>query len=196
MTAVGGSHLFCESWIPNPIFGAGSSIFEVTFDVWSPAAFALVGELTAAAEGDLSRTTAEVRISLTEFEGETLFTHTLNPGPGGTPNSLILAEMGLLTPGLHTLRAVTEGLVRLPENPHTGIADATFDFTFELAPPCPGDLDGDGDVDLADLAQLLANCGTTGGAAYEDGDLDCDGDVDLSDLAELLSRYGTICDWP
>jgi hypothetical protein len=60
------------------------------------------------------------------------------------------------------------------------------------APPrCPGDLDGDGDVDLTDLARLLSNYGMTGGATYEDGDLDSDGDVDLSDLAALLSVYGT-----
>jgi len=56
--------------------------------------------------------------------------------------------------------------------------------------PIPGDLDGDGDVDLTDLAQLLANYGTTEGATYEDGDLDGDGDVDLTDLAILLSHYG------
>ena len=59
--------------------------------------------------------------------------------------------------------------------------------------PCPGDLDGDNDVDLSDLAQLLANYGVTGGATYEDGDLDGDGGVDLSDLATLLSVYGTMC---
>ena len=53
-----------------------------------------------------------------------------------------------------------------------------------------GDLDHDGDVDLADLAQLLAHYGMTGGATYEDGDLDADGDVDLSDLAGLLAHYG------
>ena len=59
--------------------------------------------------------------------------------------------------------------------------------------PCFGDLDGDNDIDIADLAALLANYGTTSGAAYEDGDLDGDGDVDLSDLAALLAVYGTPC---
>ena len=63
----------------------------------------------------------------------------------------------------------------------------------DLSAPCPGDLDGDGDVDLSDLAQLLSNYGMTSGAAYEDGDMDGDGDVDLSDLAALLAVYGTSC---
>ncbi|MBU0618456.1 MAG: FG-GAP repeat protein [Planctomycetes bacterium] len=58
---------------------------------------------------------------------------------------------------------------------------------------CPGDLDGDLDVDLSDLAQLLSNYGATSGAGYEDGDLDEDGDVDLADLAALLAVYGTEC---
>ncbi len=57
----------------------------------------------------------------------------------------------------------------------------------------PGDVNGDGRVDLSDLAILLANYGTTGGASYQDGDLDQDGDVDLSDLAVLLAAYGTTC---
>jgi hypothetical protein len=63
----------------------------------------------------------------------------------------------------------------------------------DTSPPCPGDLDGDRDVDLADLAQLLGNYGTTQGATYEDGDLDEDGDVDLADLAALLGVYGITC---
>ena len=61
---------------------------------------------------------------------------------------------------------------------------------------CLGDLDCDSDVDLADLAQLLAHYGMTSGAVYTDGDLDGDGDVDLADLAELLGRYGHDCNWP
>ena len=58
---------------------------------------------------------------------------------------------------------------------------------------CDGDLDGDGDIDLPDLAQLLSNYGTTSGACYADGDIDLDGDVDLSDLSALLAVYGTTC---
>jgi len=57
-------------------------------------------------------------------------------------------------------------------------------------PWIPGDLDHDGDVDISDLGQLLANYGMTEGATYEEGDLDGDGDVDLSDLAVLLANYG------
>ena len=59
--------------------------------------------------------------------------------------------------------------------------------------PCPGDVDGDNDIDLSDLATLLANYGVPSGASYTDGDLDGDGDVDLSDLATLLAVYGTTC---
>jgi len=49
----------------------------------------------------------------------------------------------------------------------------------------PGDLDGDGDVDLSDLAILLASYGIDDG-----GDIDGDGDTDLQDLAMLLAHYG------
>ena len=59
--------------------------------------------------------------------------------------------------------------------------------------PCEGDLNGDGSVNLLDLATLLANYGTAAGATYEDGDLDGDGDVELDDLAALLAVYGTVC---
>ena len=57
---------------------------------------------------------------------------------------------------------------------------------------CLGDLDEDADIDLADLAALLANYGGED-MSYEDGDLDQDGDVDLEDLAALLAVYGTEC---
>jgi hypothetical protein len=66
-------------------------------------------------------------------------------------------------------------------------------WAVDMSPECPGDLDGDGDVDLSDLSILLAHYGMTSGAEYEDGDLDGDGDVDLTDLSALLAAYGTSC---
>jgi hypothetical protein len=58
--------------------------------------------------------------------------------------------------------------------------------------PCHHDVDGDCDVDLADLATLLASYGCCEGEpCYEPtADLDWDGCVGLSDLAALLSEYG------
>lgn len=60
----------------------------------------------------------------------------------------------------------------------------------EVTPLVPADLNGDGEVNIADLATLLGYYGIPAGATYEQGDLDGDGDVDLSDLAALLSNYG------
>lgn len=59
--------------------------------------------------------------------------------------------------------------------------------------PCPGDLNGDGRIDLEDLSTLLTNFGDSGGADREDGDLDGDGDVDLHDLSRMLARFGATC---
>jgi hypothetical protein len=70
----------------------------------------------------------------------------------------------------------------------SNVATVTLVYT-----SCLGDINGDGQVDLSDLAQLLGGYGTTSGAGYADGDLDLDGDVDLSDLAEMLGVYGTVC---
>jgi hypothetical protein len=62
-----------------------------------------------------------------------------------------------------------------------------------LPPPCVADINGDGAVDLSDLAELLAHYRTASGASYADGDVDGDGDVDLSDLAAMLAEYGQDC---
>lgn len=58
---------------------------------------------------------------------------------------------------------------------------------------CPGDVNGDSVVDLADLTTLLAHFGTASGATPLDGDSDADGDVDLNDLTDLLSSFGATC---
>ena len=75
-----------------------------------------------------------------------------------------------------------------------GAFELTGGFWAGIDPvPCPGDLDGNDAVDLADLSRLLSNFGTLVGAARSDGDTDGDGDVDLGDLSFLLSNFGTSC---
>jgi hypothetical protein len=66
-------------------------------------------------------------------------------------------------------------------------------LTIGEAPPLPGDLDGDGDVDLYDLAELMGTYGScTGEPDYIPlADIDGSGCVDLPDLAALLGNYGT-----
>jgi hypothetical protein len=58
---------------------------------------------------------------------------------------------------------------------------------------CPGDLTGDNEVGIADLAILLPNFGVPSGASLGDGDFDDDADVDLADLSLLLSAFGAVC---
>ena len=58
---------------------------------------------------------------------------------------------------------------------------------------CPGDLTGDGLINMDDLTVLLAHFGALA-PALEQGDLNEDGDIDLRDLTELLSVFGQPCD--
>jgi len=87
-----------------------------------------------------------------------------------------------------------------PDTPDSGsglppIVDmGAYEFGGSDLPPCHGDLDGDRDVDLEDLAVLLAHYGMSEGANGADGDMDCDGDIELSDLADFLGAYGDLCE--
>jgi hypothetical protein len=62
-------------------------------------------------------------------------------------------------------------------------------------PPCPGDVNGDGIVDLTDLTALLGAFGSaSGGPGYNpSADFDGSGAIDLVDLTTLLSAFGTHC---
>ena len=74
-----------------------------------------------------------------------------------------------------------------PANENPGVL-----FAIQPVFACPGDLDGDGDTDLSDLATLLAGYGSVAGepSYIPAADFDDDGDIDLSDLATLLGDYG------
>ena len=65
------------------------------------------------------------------------------------------------------------------------------DLILPLVQSCPGDVDGNGEVDLADLSELLGNFGSVGQDIP--GDLDGNGTVDLTDLSDLLANFGNTC---
>ena len=77
---------------------------------------------------------------------------------------------------------------------HAGGIGAGSAYVFDLNCLVPGDLDGDGDVDLADFV-LFADCLNGPGAAYPVGcdaaDLasPADGDVDEADFAEFQAAF-------
>ena len=92
------------------------------------------------------------------------------------------------------------GNVRFKDDPvtaDTGVGPAPIvDMgAHEFIPPppvCPGDANGDNQVNSADLSVLLGNFGqNVSGAA--NGDFNGDGQVNSADLSVLLSNFGTSC---
>jgi hypothetical protein len=70
---------------------------------------------------------------------------------------------------------------------------STFTTAGDVVPPCPTDVEPDGNIDLADLLLVLANFGQSGFDAFTNGDTDGDGDVELDDLLAVLADFGTSC---
>jgi len=87
--------------------------------------------------------------------------------------------------GLSVALDVDTAIIGAAGHDHAGGTDAGSAYVFSRIAGLAGDLDGDGNVDLNDLAILLASYGVDAG-----GDIDGDGDTDLADLAILLIHYG------
>ncbi len=100
-------------------------------------------------------------------------------GPGITPIATVVAEFN------GDARPDIASVVSLPP----AFRSALVLLAGQALERKPGDLDGDSDVDQADLAILLADWGCTGGNCP--GDVDGDGDTDQADLAVLLAHFGT-----
>lgn len=81
------------------------------------------------------------------------------------------------------------------DDAHSGSDESDSDLLINGTPDCPGDLNGDGVINIQDLAQLLASYGLCDGDTGYDPAADLSGDdcVTLADLATLLSVYGTTC---
>ena len=170
------------------------SLFHVEFQLTTAAAVTLTGTT------DWVRSTVDpprnVTVSVTLYRaGQPVFDHARDyvwPEGVTRDDGSAFAFADVLPAGDYVLEIVayTEAYSAGPWRQYAECT-AAFDATMTISPP--GDLDGDCDVDLTDLAVLLANFGESGGAAYADGDVDLDGDIDLTDLAILLAGFGATC---
>ena len=87
-----------------------------------------------------------------------------------------------------------DGQCNVPADlPRCRLVDAGGEFTLALtAPPCRGDLNGDGIVSGADLGLLLGTWGMADGSSANDQN--GDGTVDGADLGMLLGDWGPCTD--
>jgi len=148
----------------------------------SPTDFSLVGNTSGSITFTLSYTSADYTATL-DFGGPLApdqYTLTV-------ADSVVSAAAGIALDGEV---ADAADPASLPSG--EGLPGGVAVITFVVVPACPGDLDGDNDVDLDDLTAMLWNFGMTG-ASPSDGDLDGDSDVDLNDLTLLLQYFAATC---
>lgn len=85
-----------------------------------------------------------------------------------------------------------------PATTDTGVGTApivdkgAYEFVPVPPPSCPGDANGDQQVNVADLSVLLANFGGPASGPGS-GDFNDDGQCNVADLSVLLANFGTGC---
>ena len=120
-----------------------------------------------------------------------------------TPN----APLGAGSYTLTALDAITDvasgkaldGETASPTDPNllpsgNGVPGGSFSFAFSITapPPCPGDTNGDRQVDTLDLGAVLSGFGSSVPPGTG-GDLNSDGAVNTLDLGIVLAAFGTVC---
>ncbi len=145
-----------------------------------PLPLTLTGSLT------LAGASATLDASIDVSGGQTV----PGPFPGGGFENLPLPLPTVLPPGATANVLLTGELQSITFS--TAITGALHAVG---ARPCPGDANGDGRVDFADLNIVLGAFGSmTGQPAYNAAaDFNADGRIDFSDLNVVLSAFGQNC---
>gem|GEM_PF-2355934 len=173
------------------------STFALSFEVAADTAFRLSGRLGS--QGTLTGQVgslafgyqAQVSLVRTAPTNESIVAESVLFNPDGTPLETPILLSGTLVPGTYLLQVnALNGVANWTDEPLGGSAQASLRIRFGSI--CDGDINGDGEVGLGDLALLLSEFGSSGGVF--DGDLDGDGEVGLADLATLLANFGIACE--
>ncbi len=106
---------------------------------------------------------------------------------GVTPTTLLPPGQYRITPDPMKVKCVLLGSA-------SSVGVAGYTAWFEVKDTCPGDLNGDGLVNTADLTLLLVHFGQMGvnGCSLV-GDMNTDLTVNTADLTQLLVHFGTQC---
>lgn len=127
-------------------------------------------------------------------------TTTLTPSAALAPGDYTLTISATVTDPLSG-RSLDGEIPAAPAPPFPsgdGVPGGSAIIRFSIAPPpipCPGDADGDGQVNFADITAVLAHWGATyaPGAFPAPGDADHNGTVNFADITETLTRFGLPC---
>ena len=171
------------------IHAFATSELDVTFSLAEPTHFTLIGEIRAVRNGVLGQSASAAITLLAEGDIPLATQSVIAPADGSEARHLI-DESGPLPAGTYRLMAGARTFID-SSVPPSGGSEAEFVLRLSTEERCPADLNGDGDIDLQDLALLLADFGCSERLCLSD--IDGDDDIDLADLALLLAEFGTVC---
>jgi hypothetical protein len=133
--------------------------------------------------------------ALTNGQNDLIRIWTAHVGGGGVEEVHEDAAFGAAgTPDLHWT-GIGEIRVLINEVDFLAVVDGgpttyQLDFTFEAIRACPADANGDGEVGVGDLMEVILGWGICSPDMPCPADVDCDGLVGVNDLIEVLQKWG------
>lgn len=165
-------------------FASGSSSLSVTFTIEQAMAWSFK-------DGNVNGTHGGGSVALYQGDSQVFYFDSIGmPGFAG--------ESGTIGPGQYTFYADIYAGTNANDGFGGLFADASYNFHFVLSadvppPPCPGDADGNGEVNFADITNVLTNFGMFYKPGTGPGDADHNGIVNFADITAVLSQFNAVC---
>jgi hypothetical protein len=189
-SSINAASLAAEASASSQVFSVNPSVlhaipwttFDVTFQTFMPVRYFIDGEMSA--QAGLPVVISYSRVTLSDASSQMLVNLQVNPGPGGSPNTLEVQETGTLAPGQYRLVLYATSAVDAMVPP-AGTGQAAFDMLARFQRP--GDADVNGVVDADDLIAVILSWGPCPAPCM--ADLDQNGFVDADDLTTVILNW-------